>query len=138
PSFTINARPTTRTTNNNSQTYGDADPAGLTTGSVDFLAADTISAPSSPTPRSSDLGGPYHITATLVDPLSKLTNYSVTNAGASFKIKGSRANWSKFDNRKTYGDADPAGLTTGSGDFLAADTISATYTRAAGESVLGG
>ena len=38
---------------------------------------------------------------------------------------------------KTYGDPDPNPLTTGSGDFLAGDNVTATYSRAAGESVAG-
>src|SRR5439155_25536203 len=36
------------------------------------------------------------------------------------------------------GDPDPNPLTTGSGNFLAADGVTATYSRAAGETVLGG
>ena len=40
--------------------------------------------------------------------------------------------------QKTYGDLDPVPLTTGSGDFLAADNVTATYSRAPGETVLGG
>src|SRR6185369_9608358 len=46
--------------------------------------------------------------------------------------------WTTNANSKTYGDADPVPLTTGSGDFLAADGVTATYSRAAGETVLGG
>src|SRR5207253_3378791 len=43
------------------------------------------------------------------------------------------------DASKSYGDTDPNPLTTGSGSgFLAADTITATYSRAAGETVAGG
>src|SRR5438067_8237051 len=38
---------------------------------------------------------------------------------------------------KTYGDNDPDPLTTGSGGFLAADNVTATYSRGAGESVAG-
>src|SRR2546425_1406990 len=42
------------------------------------------------------------------------------------------------DISKTYGDADPVPLTTGSGSgFLVADGVSATYTRAPGETVAG-
>src|SRR5207244_8213608 len=40
-------------------------------------------------------------------------------------------------NSKTYGDNDPNPLTTGSGDFLAADNVTASYSRAAGETVTG-
>ena len=39
---------------------------------------------------------------------------------------------------KTYGDPDPNPLTTGSGsNFIANDGVSATYSRAAGETVAG-
>src|SRR5256885_17263605 len=38
------------------------------------------------------------------------------------------------DANKTYGDADPTSLTTGHGtNFLAADAVTASYSRAAGE-----
>src|SRR5207237_4430449 len=37
-----------------------------------------------------------------------------------------------------YGDPDPTPLTTGSGTFLAGDAVTASYSRAAGETVLGG
>src|SRR5205807_1349801 len=83
------------------------------------------------------LGGPYHISATL-SPAAVLSNYSITNAGAAFTINTRPATWTTTPNSKTYGDADPNRLTTGSGDFLAADGVTATYSRAAGETVLGG
>src|SRR5437763_12958487 len=45
----------------------------------------------------------------------------------------------RSNNSKTYGDADPSPLTTGSGSgFLAGDNVTATYSRVAGESVAGG
>ncbi len=44
------------------------------------------------------------------------------------------ATWTTNPASKTYGDADPVPLTTGSGtNFLAADNVTATYTRVAGE-----
>src|SRR5207253_2173811 len=134
--FTVNARPATWTTNANSKTYGDSDPVGLTTGSGDFLAADGVTATYSRAAGETVLGSPYHITATL-SPAAVLTNYSITNAGASFTINARPATWTTNANSKTYGDSDPVGLTTGSGDFLAADGVTATYSRAAGETVLG-
>src|SRR5207302_4964527 len=82
-------------------------------------------------------GGPYHITATLA-PAAVLTNYAITNTGASFTINARPATWTTNANSKTYGDAEPVGVTTGSGDFLAADGVTATYSRAAGETVQGG
>src|SRR6185436_16815292 len=95
-------------------------------------------------PGETVLGGPYHITATLA-PAAVLTNYSITNAGAAFTINTRPATWTTNANSKTYGDADPSPITTGFGEpegagtgFLATDTVTATYSRAAGETVLGG
>src|SRR5213078_4213769 len=81
------------------------------------------------------LGGPYHITATL-SPAGVLANYNITNTGASFTVYPKSATWTTNPNSKSYGDADPNPLTTGSGSgFLAADNVTATYARAAGETV---
>src|SRR5205823_3309205 len=135
--FTINTRPATWTTNANSKTYGDNDPNPLTTGSGDFLAADNVTATYSRVAGETVTGGPYHITATLA-PAAVLSNYSITNAGAAFTINTRPATWTTNPNSKTYGDNDPNPLTTGSGDFLAADNVTATYSRVAGETVLGG
>src|SRR5205823_6791499 len=60
------------------------------------------------------------------------------NHGANFTINARPATWTTNANSKTYGDNDPDPLTTGSGDFLAADNVTASYSRAAGESVAGG
>src|SRR5207249_2574091 len=138
-SFTINTRAATWTTNPNSKTYGNADPVGLTTGSgSNFVAADGVSATYTRAAGETVLGGPYHITATL-SPGAVLSNYTITNTGASFTINTRAATWTTNPNSKTYGDADPVPLTTGSGsNFVAADGVTATYSRDAGETVLGG
>src|SRR5206468_1743289 len=137
-SFTINTRPATWTTNPNSKTYGDADPNPLTTGSGDFLAGDNVTASYSRDPGETVTGGPYHITATL-SPSGVLSNYSITNAGASFTINTRPATWTTNPNSKTYGDNDPMPLTIGSGSgFVAADNVTATYSRDPGETVSGG
>src|SRR5207302_8456950 len=107
------------------------------TGSGDFLAADNVTATYSRDAGETVTGGPYHITATL-SPSAVLSNYSITNAGASFTINTRPATWTTNANSKTYGDADPSPLTTGSGDFLAADNVTATYSRDPGETVTGG
>src|SRR4029077_7046614 len=84
------------------------------------------------------LGGPYQITATLT-PAAALSNYTITNAGASFTINTRPATWTTNSNSKTYGDVDPNPLTTGNGtNFVAGDSVTATYSRSVGESVLGG
>src|SRR5204863_1237055 len=81
--------------------------------------------------------GPYHLSATL-SPTAVLSNYTITNSGANFTISARTATWTTTSNSKTYGNPDPTPLTTGSGTFLAADGVTASYSRAAGETVLGG
>ena len=111
----------------------------MTTGSGSgFLAADSVAATYSRASGETVLGGPYHITATL-SPAGVLSNYSITNAGASFTINTRPATWTTNPASKTYGNADPVPLTTGSGsNFVAADNVTASYSRVSGETVLGG
>src|SRR5207248_5885337 len=138
--FTINARPATWTTNNNSKTYGDNDPNPLTTGSGDFLAADNVTASYSRVAGESVAGGPYHIAATLNAATGVLANYIITNHGAAFTINARPATWTTNNNSKTYGEIDPNPLTTGNAvapgpgtGFLAADSVTAIYSRVTGE-----
>ena len=135
--FTINTRPATWTTAASSKTYGNPDPSPLTTGSGDFLAGDNVTATYSRVAGESVAGNPYHITATLNAAAGVLANYTITNAGADFTINTRPATWTTAASSKTYGNPDPNPLTTGSGDFLAGDNVTATYSRAAGESVAG-
>ena len=66
--------------------------------------------------------------------MSALDNYIVTNNGAEFAINKRLATWTTNPASKTYGDSDPSPLTTGSGsNFVAADNVTATYARVAGE-----
>ena len=135
-SFTINQRPATWTTDPASKTYGDPDPSPLTTGSgSNFVAADNVTATYSRVAGENASPPTYHITATLsATPLSVLDNYIITNDGAEFTINKRLATWTTDPNSKTYGDADPVPLTTGSGsNFVAADNVTASYTRVAGE-----
>src|SRR4029079_9501592 len=131
--FTINKRPATWTTNPASKTYGDADPVGLTTGSgTNFIAADNVTATYSRVAGENASPPTYHITAHLsATPASALDNYIITNDGAEFTINKRLATWNTNPASKTYGDADPSPLTTGSGsNFVAADNVTATYSRA--------
>src|SRR5205807_445375 len=134
--FTINAKSATWTTNPNSKSYGDDDPVPLTSGSgTGFVAADNVTATYSRDPGPTVAGSPYHITATL-SPAGVLNNYNITNTGANFTIDKKTASVTPNAASKTYGDVDPAltGTLTG---FLAADGVTATYSRAAGETVGG-
>src|SRR4030095_4113728 len=133
-----------------------ADSSPLTTGSgTNFLAADNVTATysraagenaSPPTyhitatlialPTADNASPPtYHITATLsATPAAALNNYTITNNGAEFTINKRAATWTTNGASKTYGDSDPSPLTTGSGtNFIAADNVTATYSRVAGE-----
>src|SRR6202008_468026 len=127
-------RPAPGTTDPASKTYGDADPSPLTTGSgSNFVAADNVTATYSRVAGENASPPTYHITATL-SATGDLNNYIITNDGAEFTITKSLATWTTNPNSKTYGDLDPAGLTTGSGtNFVAADNVTATYSRVAGE-----
>jgi len=134
--FTIGKRAATWTTQPASKTYGDDDPNPLTTGSgSNFVASDNVTATYGRAAGETVAGGPYHITATL-GPMAVLSNYTITNAGADFTITKRSASWTTQPASKTYGDVDPSPLTTGSGsNFVAADNVTATYSRAAGETV---
>jgi uncharacterized protein YjbI with pentapeptide repeats len=139
----VNPRPVTWVTQNASKTYGDPDPATLTTGASeaspnDFVTTDHVTATYSRVGGETVAGGPYHIMATL-SPAAVLGNYTITNAGAAFAINPRPVTWTTNPNTKTYGDPDLNPLTSGSGsNFVAADNVIAAYSRAAGETVAGG
>src|SRR5262249_56209428 len=77
--------------------------------------------------------GSYTISATL-SPTGVLGNYDITYNTASFTITKKAASVTPNAASKTYGDSDPAlaGTLTG---FGPGDGVTATYTRAAGETV---
>ncbi len=132
--FTIDKAIASVTPNAASKTYGAADPA-LTGTLAGFLAADGVTATYSRTAGESVAGGPYTISATL-SPAGVLGNYNVTYNTANFTINKANASVTPNAASKTYGTADPAFTGTLSG-FLAGDGVTATYSRTAGESVLG-
>ncbi len=122
------------TPNPASKVYGTADPVftGTLTG---FLAADNVTATYSRTAGETVAGGPYTISATLA-PAAVLANYIITYNTAPFTITPVTASVTPNAASKVYGTADPAFSGTLSG-FLAADNVTATYSRNAGETVAG-
>jgi hypothetical protein len=135
--FTINRKTASVTPDAKSKTYGDVDPA-LTGTLTGFVTGDGVTTAYSRTAGETVAGGPYTISATL-SPAGVLTNYSITSNTGAFTINAKNATWTTQPNSKTYGDADPNPLTTGSGSgFLVSDGVTATYSRASGETVLGG
>ena len=133
--FTINKAVASVTPNAASKTYGTADPA-LTGTLSGFLAADRVTAVYSRTAGETVAGGPYSISAVL-SPAGVLGNYNITYNTALFTINKAVASVTPNAASKTYGTADPALTGTLSG-FLAADGVTATYSRTAGETVAGG
>ena len=131
---TINKKPASVTPNAASKTYGAADPAftGTLTG---FVAADGITATYSRTSGETVAGSPYTISATL-SPAGELGNYDITYNTANFTINTKAASVTPNAASKGYGDADPAFTGTLTG-FLAADGVTATYSRTPGETVAG-
>src|SRR6185312_15548519 len=107
---------------------------------TNFVAGDSVTATYSRVAGENASPPTYHITATLsATPLAALDNYIITNDGAEFTIDKRLATWTTNANSKTYGDSDPNPITTGSGsNFIGADNVTATYSRAPGETVLGG
>src|SRR5215216_4835353 len=130
--FTIDKKVASVTPNAASKTYGDADPA-LTGTLTGFLAADSVSATYSRAPGETVAGSPYTISATL-SPAGVLGNYQIAYNTANFTIDKKAASVTPNAKSKTYGDADPTLTGTLSG-FVAADAVTATYSRAPGETV---
>jgi mucin-19 len=120
--------------NASSKTYGDTDPAPSGTVSG-FLAADGVAATYSRTAGETVAGSPYTISATL-STAAALGNYNIDYKTASFTINKKDASVTPSAGSKTYGDTDPPLSGTVSG-FVAADGVTATYSRTAGETVAG-
>ena len=77
--------------------------------------------------------GSYTISAVL-GPASVRGNYTITTNTASFLIAPLAASVTPNAAAKTFGDPDPSPLTTGTlQGFLAADNVTASYSRSAGE-----
>src|SRR5207248_2805559 len=131
-SFAISKKLASVTPNAANKTYGDADPAFTGTLSG-FLAADSVSATYSRTAGETVAGSPYTISAAL-SPAGVLANYTITYNTASFTINARAASVTPNAANKTYGDADPTFTGTLTG-FVAADSVSATYSRTTGETV---
>ena len=107
--------------------YGDGgagDDTFVFNGTADVGAGETVD------------GGPYLID---LGTLSAGSNYtlSLDTTSVSFSITPKAASVTPAAKSKTYGDADPE-LTGSLVGFLEADNVTATYSRAAGETVTGG
>src|SRR5204862_5453669 len=128
--LTVVKAPASVTPNAAGKTYGSADP--VLTGTLQgFLASDNVTAIFSRAPG--ETVGSYTISAAL-GPASVRGNYTITTNTASFLIAPLAASVTPNAAAKTFGDPDPSPLTTGTlQGFLAADNVTASYSRSAGE-----
>ena len=134
-SFTITKAAASVTPNPASKVYGTTDPP-LTGTLSGFDPSESITATYTRTAGDGVAGSPYTISATL-SPAAALDNYDVTYHTASFTIAKANASVTPNAASKIYGTADPA-LTGTLAGFLAADGVTASYSRTAGETVAGG
>src|SRR5262249_11336847 len=137
--LTVNAATLTVTAQSTSRTYGATNPT-FTAFITGFVNGDTLSVVSgsaslSTTATQASGVGTYPISSTLGTLAS--VNYIFTFVNGLLTITPATASVTPNAASKTYGAVDPVltGTLTG---FLAADNVTATYSRAAGETVSGG
>ena len=134
--FTITKKAATVTAGSGTKVYGTAvDPALSAATASGFTAADAPAMALSSTRASGEAAGNYATTATATG--AALSNYTVAYVAGNFSITKATASVTPNAATKVYGAADPAFTGTLTG-FLAADGVTAAYSRTAGESVAGG
>src|SRR5207253_1072473 len=132
--------------NDKTKTYADADPA-FDVSYSGFVNGDTASALGGslafnfagkpPTSYGPSTTAPVNAGTYAIRPSGLTsTNYAITFKGGTYTINQKAASVTPDAKTKTYGDTDPALTGTLSG-FLAADGVTATYSRTAGETVTG-
>ena len=132
--FTITKKDASVTPAAKTKIYGQADPA-LTGTLSGFIPGDGVTASYTRTAGETVAGSPYTISATL-SPAGVLGNYEITYNTANFAITRKAASVTPDAKSKILGAADPVLTGTLSG-FLAADGVTATYSRTAGETIAG-
>ncbi|HEU4414201.1 MAG TPA: MBG domain-containing protein [Candidatus Angelobacter sp.] len=127
--LTITPAPLTVTAANLSMVYGDPLPtlAGTITG---IKNADNITATYSTAATSASAVGSYPITPTLVDPASKLSNYTVTSNNGTLTVTPAPLTVTAANATRQYGDPNPTFTGTITG-IKNGDSITATYSSTA-------
>ncbi len=117
----VSPAPLTVTVADATRPFGAPNPAF--TGTIAGIKnADNITATYSTTATATSPLGTYPITATLVDPTSKLGNYSVTNNPGTLTITSAQLTVTVADATRVYGDPNPAFAVSFSG-FVNGDTV---------------
>jgi hypothetical protein len=129
--LTITTANITITAQDKTRQYGAPDPAFTftTTGLVNGDSLATNPTCTSTATVTSSIGT-YPITCS---GAVASANYTINYVAGTLTITLRPATWTTNAASKSVGDPDPVPLTTGSGDFLVADGVTANYTRAAGE-----
>ncbi|MBZ5508941.1 MAG: beta-propeller fold lactonase family protein [Acidobacteriia bacterium] len=127
--LTVNPAPLTVTAANASRLYGAANPAftGTITG---IKNGDNITATYASVATPASNVGTYPIIPTLVDPTSKLGNYTVTSNNGTLTVTTAPLTVTAANASRVYGDPNPifTGTITG---LLNGDNITATYASVA-------
>jgi hypothetical protein len=134
--LTITKAPLLATTNPQTKVYGAANPT-LTGTFTGIRSGDNITAVYSTAADATSAVGPYHITATLVDPGNKLGNYTVTNNGNTLTITKAPLSVTPANKTKQYLAPNPPLTGTISG-IQNGDNITASYSTTAVQSTLVG
>ena len=127
--LTITPAALTVSAGNASRVYGDANPvfAGTITG---IKNGDNITATYATTATAASPVGTYPITPALVDPTSKLGNYTVTSTNGTLTVTPAPLSVAAANATRFYGDPNPifTGTITG---IKNGDNITATYATTA-------
>jgi hypothetical protein len=127
--LTITVVPLTVNAGNASRAYGDPNPAftgtiiGLKNGDAITAAYSSVAGLTSPV-------GTYPVTAALVDPTSRLGNYTVTLNNGTLTVNPAVLTFTAVNTSRLYGDPNPFFVGTFSG-LKNNDPISTTLTSAA-------
>jgi 6-phosphogluconolactonase (cycloisomerase 2 family) len=127
--LTVNKAPLIVAGTNVSRIYGDPNPAlsGTITG---IKNADNITATFASTATATSPVGGYPITPSLVDPTTKLGNYSVTLTNGTLTVSPASLIVTGTNASRLYGDPNPAFTGTITG-LKNADNVTATFASAA-------
>jgi hypothetical protein len=127
--LTVDPAPLSVSATSTSRIYGDANPvfAGTITG---IKNADNITATFASTAVAGSPIGTFPIVPTLVDPTSKLGNYTVTSTNGTLTVTPAQLTVTGANASRIYGDANPAFTGTITG-IKNADNITATFASTA-------
>ncbi len=126
--LTVTPAPLNVSTNNATRLYGDANPAFSAT-ITGIKNADNITATFTTTAVATSNVGTFTITVTLVDPTTKLGNYTVTSTNGTLTVSPAALSVTAANASRLYGDPNPtfAGTIVG---IKNADNITATFASA--------